>query len=119
MVIDYHSPQYQAAKQESEIILADLNAVRVEWGLEPLMVNRYTTRPILDMLVREGESPERCRKVINTKRHDPHFIAHPSLMSPTTLFKPEHFYKYISESPDDYETAESVSHEPDITEGLS
>lgn len=48
-------------------------------------------------LLRQGRKKEDFLKIIEIKKNDPFFITNPRLYNPQTLFKDEHFEKYLEE----------------------
>jgi len=58
---------------------------------------------IMARLSTPGITVAECKKVIDTKSKDPHFLENPKYMNPKTLFCPANFDRYLNENPDDYD----------------
>jgi|GEM_PF-1154230 len=52
----------------------------------------------IEARLRDGGTVEQCKRIIDTKSKDPHFIANPKYLNPTTLFRPSHWDQYLNEA---------------------
>lgn len=59
---------------------------------------QYKNTKFIQARLNEGRTVDDCKRVINAKIADPYFIQNPKYLNPETLFRPNHFDRYLNES---------------------
>jgi uncharacterized phage protein (TIGR02220 family) len=91
--LGHFDPEYPQLRSTAKRILSYINE---KCGTHYTAVRDSQVKEIIARL-REGESEEAFRTIIDKKRNDPYFKKNPNLFHPDTLFSAEHFAKYLEE----------------------
>ena len=75
-------------KKKAEEVLAYLNEKKG---------SRYQRTDEIIARLKDGGTVEECKKSIDIKSQDPHFIENPQHLNPQTLFRKKHWDKYLNE----------------------
>ena len=59
--------------------------------------SRYQRTDEIIARLKDGGTVEECKKIIDIKSQDPHFIENPQHLNPQTLFRKKHWDKYLNE----------------------
>ncbi|NPU86558.1 MAG: hypothetical protein HPY65_18955 [Syntrophaceae bacterium] len=85
-------------KNKEEKNIYRQNALIVLSYLNERTGKRYRDTTLIEARLKDGGTVDDCRKIIDVKLMDPHFIANPKYLNPQTLFRPSHWDKYLNES---------------------
>lgn len=76
-------------RQNSLVVLAYLNERTGK---------RYRDTTFIEARLKDGGTVDDCRKIIDVKLKDPHFVANPKYLNPQTLFRPSHWDNYLNDA---------------------
>jgi uncharacterized phage protein (TIGR02220 family) len=63
---------------------------------------KYRNTQYIEARLKEGFTVEQLKGIVDVKFCDRHFIDHPHLMNPVTLFRPSHIDNYLNQTPQDF-----------------
>lgn len=80
-------------KIEAREVLAYLNDVTGK---------NFSDTSQIEARLKAGGTIDQCKRIIDTKRKDPHFQETPKYFNPVTLFRKKHWDVYLNERPEDF-----------------
>ncbi len=84
--------------EEHEKNIFRQNALTVVSYLNEKTGKHFRDTSHIEARLKDGGTVDDCRRIIDAKLKDPHFIANPKYLNPQTLFRPAHWDKYLNEA---------------------